>query len=397
MKLLIVNHSCTISVAQQFYAEIEQQTGWDITIVMPENWKDEYGNLRTIERWKDFKGELIGIPVWQSGSIPLHRYRSLFLNLLRKLNPDFIYLHQEPYALVTLQIYLANYFTIRKPISFFTWQNILKRYPIPFRQMERWVLKHTDVMFPGSYSAEAVMREKGYTGRSVLMPSGIDPSIYYPRSNDLANQLKRELGTAENEVLIGYVGRVVEQKGLKTLLLALNEIRELPWRLVMIGTGEFEPEFDTIAQQLNLSDRIQKLGFVPFTETPNYLSALDILVLPSETRASWKEQFGRVIIEAMACGTPVIGSDSGEIPHLINATKGGLVFPEGNAIALSQRLSELILNPELRSDCADTGQQSVLNHYTNSLLAQRFAETVKNTVQFDPRSQRSGVQSFPTL
>ncbi|MEP0918685.1 glycosyltransferase family 4 protein [Leptolyngbya sp. DQ-M1] len=391
MKLLIVNHSCTVSVVQQFYAEIEQQTGWELTIVMPENWKDEYGIRRKIERWKDFRGQIISIPVWRSGSIPLHSYRSFFVNLLRKLNPDFIYLHQEPYALVTLQVYLANYFTIRKPISFFTWQNILKRYPIPFRQMERWILKHTDVMFPGSYSAEAVMREKGYTGQSVLMPSGIDPAIYYPRSNTL----KTELGA--QAVLIGYVGRIVEQKGLKTLLLALNEIRSLPWRLVMIGAGEYESEFDAIAQQLNLNDRIQKLGFVPFTETPNYLSAFDLLVLPSETRSSWKEQFGRVIIEAMACGTPVIGSDSGEIPHLITATKGGLVFPEGNAIALSQKLSELILNPELRSHYAATGRQAVLSHYTNALLAQRFAETVKNTVEFDPRSQRSRVQSFPSL
>ncbi|MGG6267569.1 glycosyltransferase [Leptolyngbya sp. AN03gr2] len=392
MKLLIVNHSCTVSVAQQFYAEIERQTGWEITIVVPENWKDEYGIQREVKRWKDFRGQLISIPVWQSGSIPLHSYRSLFVNLLREFNPDFIYLHQEPYALVTLQVYLANYFTIRKPISFFTWQNIFKRYPIPFRQMERWILDHTDVMFPGSYSAEAVMREKGYTGRSVLMPSGIDPTIYYPRSNNL----KPELGAKDHEVLIGYVGRVVEQKGLKTLLTALNEIRELPWRLVMVGTGEFDAEFDLIARELNLSDRIEKLGFVPFTDTPNYLSAFDVLVLPSETRANWKEQFGRVIIEAMACGTPVIGSDSGEIPHLINGTEGGLVFPEGDAIALSQRLSELIQNAELRSNYAETGKQSVLSNYTNSLLAQRFAETVKNTVEFDPRSQRSGVQSFPT-
>ena len=392
MKLLIVNHSCTVSVAQQFYAEIERQTGWEVTIVVPENWRDEYGNRRKVERWKDYHGQLISIPVWKSGSIPLHSYRSLFVNFLRKLNPDFIYLHQEPYALVTLQIYLANFLTIRRPISFFTWQNILKRYPMPFHQTERWILRHTDVMFSGSHSAEAVMREKGFTEQSVLLPSGIDPTIYYPRSNPL----RSELGAAETEVLIGYVGRVVEQKGLKTLLLALNEIRSLPWRLVVIGTGEFDLEFDSIAHQLALGDRIQKLGFVPFTETPNYLSALDILVLPSETRENWKEQFGRVIIEAMACGTPVIGSDSGEIPHLITATKGGLVFPEGNAIALSQQLRTLVLEPELRSKFADTGRQSVLSSYTNSLLAKRFIDTVKNIVQFDSQSQRSGVQSFPS-
>jgi L-malate glycosyltransferase len=390
MKLLIVNHSCTISVAQQFYAEVEKQTGWDITIVVPSNWKDEYGNVREVKRWKDLKGQIVTIPVWKSGSVPLHSYRSFFLKFLKDLNPDFIYLHQEPYALVTLQVYLANYLTVRKPIGFFTWQNIFKRYPIPFRQMEQWVLKHTDVMFPGSYSAEAVMREKGFDGQSVLMPSGIDPAIYYPRSQNV------NLG-ATNEILIGYVGRIVEQKGLKTLLLALKEIEGLPWRLVMIGSGEFEPEFDQIARQLNLTNRIQKLGFVPFTETPNYLSALDIVVLPSETRSSWKEQFGRVIIEAMACGTPVIGSDSGEIPHLIRATQGGIVFSEGNAIELSQSLKQLISDKELRATLAQTGRQFVLQNYTNALLARRFAETIKNRVQFDPESQRSGVQSFPTL
>ncbi|MCU0548984.1 MAG: glycosyltransferase family 4 protein [Leptolyngbya sp. Prado105] len=385
MKLLIVNHSCTVSVAQQFYAEVEQQTGWEITIVVPSNWQDEYGNVRKVERWKDFKGQLVSLPVWKSGSVPLHSYRSFFLKFLRDLNPDFIYLHQEPYALVTLQVYLANFLTIRKPIGFFTWQNILKRYPIPFRQMEQWVLNHTDVMFPGSHSAEAVMREKGFAGQSVLLPSGIDPGIYYPRSH-----------TQNAEILIGYVGRIVEQKGLKTLLLALKEIESLPWRLMMIGSGEFEPEFDEIAQALNLSDRIEKLGFVPFTETPIYLSRLDILVLPSETRASWKEQFGRVIIEAMACGTPVIGSDSGEIPHLIRATGGGIVFPEGNAIAFSQALQKLILDAEVRSNFAEAGRQSVLRNYTNALLARHFAETIKNRVRFDSETQRSGVQSFPT-
>lgn len=386
MKLLIINHSCTIPVVQQFYAEVERQTGWEITIVVPSNWQDEYNRVRTVERWKDFTGQLISLPVWKSGSIPLHIYRSLFFNLLRDLAPDFIYVHQEPYALVTLQIYLANYLTIRKSIGFFTWQNIFKNYPVPFRQMERWILKHTDVMFPGSHSAEAVMRKKGFTGQSVLLPSGIDPAIYYPR----------EQQSRPDEILIGYVGRIVEQKGLKTLLLALGEIAHLPWRFVLIGSGEFEPEFDQIARSLNLSDRIEKHGFVPFTETPNYLSELDILVLPSETRSNWKEQFGRVIIEAMACGTAVVGSDSGEIPYLIQATQGGVVFPEGDAIALARSLERLIVEPDLRVSLAETGRNSVHQNYTNALLAHRFAEAIKNQVEFDPKSQRSGVQSFPS-
>jgi L-malate glycosyltransferase len=379
MKLLIVSHSCTIPVGQQFYAEIERQTGWDLTIVTPALWKDEYGNQLTTPRWSGYRGKLISIPVWKSGNVPLHTYRSVFIQLLQDLNPDFIYLYQEPYAVVTFQVYLANSLSIRKPIGFFTWQNIYKQYPFPFKQMESWVLRQTHMMFPGSQSAEEVFRKKGYTGSSMLLPSGIDPTIYYPRPE--ADQLKQELRQDANEVLLGYVGRIVEQKGLKTLLHALKQIQDLPWRLVMVGSGSYQPEFDQLAQTLQLSDRISHLGFVSGEKTPLYLSAFDALVLPSETRANWKEQFGRVIIEAMACGTPVIGSDSGEIPNLLKATGGGLVFPEAQVDQLANQLRQVVANADLRSQLATQGQQVVLQRYTHSPIALRFAEAIENTVQ----------------
>ena len=86
---------------------------------------------------------------------------------------------------------------------------------------------------------------------------------------------------------------------------------------------------------------------------------LDVLVLPSHTTPTWKEQFGRVIIEALWCGVPVVGSDSGEIPWLIELTGGGLVFAEGDADALAARLRELRAAPELREQLAQTGRAAV--------------------------------------
>jgi glycosyltransferase involved in cell wall biosynthesis len=106
-----------------------------------------------------------------------------------------------------------------------------------------------------------------------------------------------------------------------------------------------------------------------------------LLVLPSETRPNWKEQFGRVIIEAIACGTPVIGSDSGEIPYVLQATGGGFTFPEGQPEALAEKLQQLILNPLLRSQLVERGRAVVLQNYTNSSLAQRFAQTIEKAVQ----------------
>ena len=75
-------------------------------------------------------------------------------------------------------------------------------------------------------------------------------------------------------------------------------------------------------------ERLTFLGYVPHEDVPSYLAHLDLVVLPSETQPNWKEQFGRILIEAMACGTPVLGSDLAEIPSVIRTTGGGRVFAE---------------------------------------------------------------------
>jgi L-malate glycosyltransferase len=379
MKLLIVSHACVTPINQQFFAEVELQTGWQLSIVTPTNWRNEYGQILDPEKWPNYKGQLLGLPIWMSGNIPLHIYRSVFFTILRDIKPDIIYIHHEPYGVATTQIYLANYLSINKPIGFFTWQNISKNHPFPFKQMERFVLKKSSFAFPGSHSADSIIRKKGYKGNSVVLPSGIDPNIYYPHLED--KDIEKTFDLVQKEFIFGYLGRIIEEKGLKTLLYALNQIRDLSWKLIIIGSGSFETEFDSIAQKLKLSHKIKRIGFIPHNEAPKYLSAFDLLVLPSETRPNWKEQFGRVIIEAIACGTPVIGSDSGEIPYLIEATGGGLVFPEGNPETLAEQLKKLILNNALRQELSQKGRQSVLEKFTNETLARRFAETIESTAK----------------
>jgi quercetin dioxygenase-like cupin family protein len=91
---------------------------------------------------------------------------------------------------------------------------------------------------------------------------------------------------------------------------------------------------------------------------PSRLAQLDALVLPSLTRPNWKEQFGRVLVEAMACGVPVVGSDSGEIPRVIG--QAGLSFPEGDAGALRASLAELMGSERRRAELGARGRIRVL-------------------------------------
>ena len=378
MKLLVLSHACVTPVNQQFFAEIESQTGWEITIVLPKSWKNDYGNVITPKRWERFCGKVIELPVLMSGSVPLHFYLATFLSILRDCDPDFIYVHHEPYAAATAQLYLANLLSGKKPISFFTWQNISKSYPFPFNYSEKFVLKNSAIAFSGSYSAEEVLRQKGFQGKSVLLPASVDPLIYQPQSQ--STTLKRELQTSPSEVLIGYMGRIVEEKGLKTLLYALKTIIDLPWRLIMVGSGNYLSTFETIAQECQISQKITYIGFIPHQDAPRYLSAFDLLVLPSETRANWKEQFGRVTIEAIACGTPVIGSDSGEIPHLINKTGGGLTFPEAQADMLADRIAQLIQDINWRRELAEKGRAVILKEYSNQVIGQRFVQSINECI-----------------
>ncbi|TYQ26950.1 glycosyltransferase family 4 protein [Pseudanabaena sp. UWO311] len=375
MKLLVLSHACVTPVNQQFFAEIEEQTGWEITIIVPKKWKNDYNNVIFPKRWKTFRGKIIELPVLISGSVPLHFYFATFLSILRDLQPDFIYVHHEPYAAATAQLYLANFISGQKPISFFTWQNILKHYPFPFNYSEKFVLENSAIAFSGSYSAAEVLLQKGFKGKSILLPASVDPLIYQPQIESNTS-LKTELQASASEVLIGYMGRIVEEKGLKTLLYALKTIINLSWRLIVVGSGNYMSTFDAIAQECKISDRITHLGFIPHQNAPQYLSAFDILVLPSETRKNWKEQFGRVTIEAIACGTPVIGSDSGEIPNLINKTGGGLTFPETQADVLANRITQLIEDIDLRHELAAKGRSVVLNEYSNQVIGQRFVQGI---------------------
>lgn len=379
MKLLVVSHPCVTALNQQFFAEVERLSNWDLTILIPANWQNEYGESLIPERWPGFRGRLLSIPVWKPGNIPLHVYRSTFLSLLRTRQPDVLYVHHEPHAAATAQLFLANRWSIRCTIGFYSAQNILKRYPPPFRQTERLVLQESQFAFPVSQRVEQVLREKGYQGNSIVLPLGIDPELYSPHPE--AKELKQTLHGSADRCLIGYLGRIAEEKGLKTLLQALDLIRNLPWQLVVVGTGPYEHPFDSLARRLDLGDRIQRLGFIPHVQAPLYLSAFDLLVLPSVTRPHWKEQFGRVIIEALACGTPVVGSNSGEIPYLLQDTGGGLIFPEGEVEILAERLQQLVLDPALRQHLAERGRAVVLQEYTNAVLARRFVSAVEMAVQ----------------
>jgi glycosyltransferase involved in cell wall biosynthesis len=221
--------------------------------------------------------------------------------------------------------------------------------------MEKYNYRHISAAICGNQESVTVLRRKGYQGAATVIPQfGVDPDIYLPHS------------TSPSEFTIGYLGRLIVAKGLHTLLDAVEEM-EGGWRLLLVGDGPMRREIEARISSPKLNGRVEIRKPVPSATVPDLLPSLSVLVLPSLTTESWKEQFGRVLIEAMACEVPVIGSDSGEIPNVIG--QAGMIFPEGDVKLLRERLKRLRDDEELRTLLGKAGRQRVLGQYTQAKIA----------------------------
>ena len=266
-----------------------------------------------------------------------------------------------------------------KPIGFYAAQNILKKNPFPFDSFERWVFGKSNFAFPVTEGALSILRAKGYCGTAHVLPLSVDTSVYKV-CTDLASAKRRELSIDPDEFVIGYLGRLVEEKGLVTLLKCLKKLPFDRWRCLLVGSGPQEQVLRAMVAEIGCHHHVKFIGYVPHDQASEWLSLFDVLVLASETRRHWKEQFGRVLLEALACGTPVVGSDSGEIPTVISKTGGGMIFPEGDADSLAEKLIILRDDPGLRKNLMVRGRITVHNEYRQMHLAAQFASTVERAV-----------------
>jgi glycosyltransferase involved in cell wall biosynthesis len=211
-----------------------------------------------------------------------------------------------------------------------------------------------------------VLRERGFDGPVWVVPQfGVDETSFSPgppRTTDPA-----AAGASGRPFVVGYAGRLVKEKGVDLLLRATAA--EPHWSLEIAGTGPERAALELAAR--GREDRVRFLGHLPATELPDFYRRLDVLVLPSRRSPRWIEQFGRVLVEAMACGVACVGADSGEIPRVLG--EGGLTFSEGDSDGLHRVLAELAGDDDARTRLGRSGRARVLAHYTMSHVAQQTA------------------------
>ena len=380
MKILVASHTYIVDLnCEKFKTLASLEPGIEVTVVVPKKWRPGGVQNKIIETrpWQDGSFRVLPVSNFSQNNQGMLCFGTDLVSLMKEFRPDIIQVEQGAKAIAYAQMITLNrLLKLNAKNLFFTWWNLPYALKFPISALEAYNLRHSHGIVSGNQDGVDVLRQRGYKSEMRVMPQlGVDESLFRPQAQP---ELEAQLGIQPDEFVIGFVGRFVEEKGLLTLCDAVAGLaKEKPWKLLLLGRGELREQLMAKAEKAGIGDRFIFIESVPHDDVPRYINLMNALVLPSQstekfktlTSVGWKEQFGHVLIEAMACQVPVIGSDSGEIPHVIG--DAGMVFPEGNAEALRDCLMQLMSQPEMAIALSKQAYSRAMECYTNRALARQ--------------------------
>ena len=257
--------------------------------------------------------DLLNVNNYNMGFHPWQLVRAL-----KQASPDIIHIFNEYHSWPAAQVIFTKNFILRKEISIllYAFQNIdyLKLKNIFQKNfLENWrrriIARYNLKYITGATGANTeAVNILNFHNRNILIKRifwGIDLTKFFPQDKLTC---RTKLGLPKDSKIIGYFGRMEEEKGLDDLLKATSALENT--LLLLLGDGRYSKQMHRLIKKLSLSNRVIWLDFIPTSELNIYYNSLDCFVLASHTTRAWKEQYGRVLVEAMACGIPIVGSNS---------------------------------------------------------------------------------------
>ena len=367
MKILYIGHTYTVRANHAKIVALAREPGVEIVLVTPPGWRGPLYN-NTTDLFDTSSTPNVThkvVPAYFIGKESGYFYGPALFRIVRQFQPDIIHVEQGAYALSYAQTLLAvRLFSPRSKAMFFTWWNL------PYRARgikwiaERFNLARSKAAIVGNSAARTILQTHGFQGSVHVLPQlGIDCAATNRTRND------------ENVFTIGYAGRITKEKGVLDLIEAASQMQSKDSaQLYFVGSGDALEE----AKRLAAYHGIAFLHHPPVRndELPEHLAKMDVLVLPSRTTPQWVEQFGHILLEAMAAGIPVAGSSSGEIPNVIG--DAGYIFPEGDTAALAAKLDRLGCDREEWNRLSQAGMLRVATQFTNKIVAEKQIEIYKS-------------------
>lgn len=354
MKIVAISQPCFTATNREIFRRINDSDN-DVAIIVPEIIKYPSGVKKAQEKQPN-DPEMIFVKTKRNNP-RLQKILGL-TKILDSLKPDIVFLDNDPGCLQAISI---GRWCKRNNAKFIvqTCENLpfdvkssykrlgLKGIALSLMKKTFNFLSKKNINYVFTINNDGTNIFKNLKYKNVIkIPLGFNENLFndFPQKG----QTVREKLLIKNTI-IAYFGRIVHEKGIHILLEALAKIKHLEWTLIL---DDFELYKNSYAETINklivtleLSDRIKYIK-ADHREIADYMNASDIVVLASVSTATWKEQYGRVIPEAMACENAVIVADSGALSELVGDT--GIVIPEKDVDLLAENLTVFIKNKQIQ-------------------------------------------------
>ena len=356
LNLLVVSHACVVAANQEVFLSLRDR-GFSLKVVVPHRWRDDYRENRFRPNvLKGMEDAIIPVLAVGVGRPQRHAYFVNMFGLLRRLRPDLVLIEEESFSLAALEWGLpASLLGLKFGVQ--AAETLDRNFPMPIRKSRSQILARSSFVMARSPASEHLVKTWGARGEVALVPHAVPP---WP---------KRDRTEGSHQFTVGFAGRLVPQKGLHDLVRAVASMQTSS-RLLIVGDGPMRHELEGVAPWVDI------VVGARHEEMDQLFAKMDVLVLPSHSTRTWEEQFGRVLVEALWCGTPVVGAESGQIPWVINTTGGGSTYPVGDVSELSRILDGFAIDPFRRRLMAIRGRAAVEAMFSSEAVASTLADVL---------------------
>lgn len=400
IKILTIWQSLVVDSYRSFFYELGQlaskDTSHDISlgIVAPEQFIELGSQVKKCDPFQDpfsqhnKKRQVFTLPtIVFHLQIVVYRHlvavlKNFFQNKQKLVSRNIIYCMSEPYSITSLLVWITARIVLGKNFEFycFALQNIHKKFPFPLKFVQKFIFAKVDAILVLGKEHEEVLRKHGYKGACIDFPLWFDSKLFctaqnHEKKSPFTDRIPEK--SLEGKIVIGFSGSLRVEKGIKDLFKCLENFQQNNLVLLIAGDGALKAWVQNACHELKNCDAIF-LGPLDSQEMPVFLRTIDLLIVPSQTASNWKEQFGRIIVEALACGCLVIGSNSGEIPTVVNNDR--YIFKEGDTTSMGQvlkrALADIPTNLQNKNLFMTEISKAVFQRYSDVKLAETFYSNV---------------------
>ena len=384
--MLVIDKTAVLESVRERWDRLGRTPGLNVGLLVPEQWVENYTPMR-FEDSGNYSWDAVVGKVLFPGKEASGMYRTGLGKAFRKFRPDVVMMMEESFSLFALQTLIAARIHAPRARLIFYSNNVTSYNHFTYRLgplyklIGRWVTPRFDVGLCVNDLAANVLKATGYDVQVRKLFYGINERLFYPRSKEEA---RAELGLPSDVPVFLYAGRFLELKGIQDLIRAFEQVcKERPqqdMRLLLVGDGDYAGELQSLAASGSFRERIEFRRTVSLEQMPALMSAADAFVLPS--RKEINEQFGRVNIEAMLCGTTIIGSTSGGIPEAIG--DGGFLFDAGDVGQLANVLGLVLDGADEVAQRREKGKEQALAGYSTGAFVQGLVDLFRELSGRDP-------------